>query len=1159
MGGIVGKIGTVALLLVAVAISGTWNTYSSTDSDRIGKSTSGLARQSSQRQISRQGGVSPLSYRSPGATHKLLVPSDEASITDLRRQARRATAYGAYTLLEVSDETLAAMSASFGRAQLRDDLNLILLRRGQIDTTAAAPQVRADLRLSGGADKAGDSARSLHLVQLFGPPTPSAVRRLQSSGARIISYVPNNAYLLYGSRAQLERLRGMKNEADVVQWESPFHPAYKIDPRVSTDSVEQVRLSIELIDVPGAEGALATVKSVARAVLMPEFRAAGTIHIKVLTEAYNVAQLARLGEVLAIEPWGEVRRHDERANQIVAGVTVDETVNNVRLTRPANPGYLTFLTSLGFTSNFDFAVDIGDTGLDRGSATLPNLHRDFLDQAGNSRIAYLHDFTFTPTASPAHDPNGHGTLNASIVGGYNVGAGSQFSDNLGYQYGLGVAPFVRIGASRLFNDDGDFIESSSFGQVLNLAYSSGARISNNSWGICIGLNGFCNIYSHDSRVYDALVRDTDPNSQEYQQMVVVFSAGNDGASAPQVVSIPGTAKNVITVGASEGFRATGANGEPLQDGCDVPAVAADNAQDVVIFSSGGPVQDGRNKPDLVAPGTHITGAATQSPLFASKSLDEIGTCDFYYPAGQTLYTWSSGTSHAAPLVSGGAALAFQWLKTRLSKEPSPALVKAFLLNSTSYLTGRNSNDSLPGARQGWGLLNISRMFETTDRIIYDQAPERVFNESGGAPFETTGVITDPTKEFRVMLAYTDAPGVGLSNAPYVNQLNLEVVVGGVVYHGNVFEGPYSKTGGQADVLNNVQGVRLPAGTTGPFLVRVRPTIIAGDGLPFNGVELDQDFALVVSNGRETATPILSVDVEEVTVTHANNSTDRSLIPGETAIIKIGVHNASPTVAANGSQATLSLIGTSVSSQARFPAIPAGGTLSNETAFSLAVPANLRCGATAELRLQLDTELGKVTLPVRLQVGRTTSSVVVLDDDVDSARVKWKTKKGFSISESVGLSGRKSYRAVDPGLEERDQQLSLLFTKKAFLIPENAANVRMSFYHIFNFEPGFDGGVLEISTDDGVSWLDMGTRVLSGGYDGKVTAASENPLGNRFAWTSRGKAGVFSRVVVNLDEFAGQRIRLRFLAGFDGATGIRDGYQGWFIDDIKITADSSACQ
>src|SRR5689334_24547864 len=59
------------------------------------------------------------------------------------------------------------------------------------------------------------------------------------------------------------------------------------------------------------------------------------------------------------------------------------------------------------------------------------------------------------------------------------------------------------------------------------------------------------------------------------------------------------------------------------------------------FSSGGPTFDGRAKPDIVAPGTHIHGAASQSQFF-----NGVGICPgvpVFQPPNQQLYTWSSGT------------------------------------------------------------------------------------------------------------------------------------------------------------------------------------------------------------------------------------------------------------------------------------------------------------------------------------------------------------------------------------------------------------------------------------------------------------------------------------------------------------------------------------
>ncbi|MEK6321320.1 MAG: S8 family serine peptidase [Acidobacteriota bacterium] len=1102
-------------------------------------------------------GIKPLSYRSPGAAHKLMLPADDPQLEQRllsSRSQRKLKNYGAYSLVEVSDAELNSLDdATLERAHLRDDLNLVMLKRGQIDTTGPAPIISDDLR------QPETTSRTLHLVQLFGPPTPESLHRLTATGAKVVGYVPNNTYLLWTTRSERQRLRAIRQSADsnVVQWDGPYHPAYKLDSHIKLDSVEQISASIQILDVPESANTIALVKSIANKVLMDEFRTSGAVHIKVLAESYKLKELAKVSDVLAIEPWSPMKLMDERADQIVAGALSFEMVNNIQVARPTGPGYLAFLNSVGFNSDFDFSVDVGDTGFDIGSTDAAKVHPDFLNASGTSRVAYLHDFTqdshpADPTILPNHDALGHGTINASIIGGYNSKSGSAFADAEGFQYGLGIAPFARIGVSKLFPDDSRSALFS-YTDFIVAAYQSGARLSNNSWGACEPGDNFCNLYVDDTRVFDSLVRDADFNAPGNQSMTILFASGNDGDINAPSVSIPGTAKNVITVGLSENVR-------DGSDGCIGPT-GADNAQDVVFFSGYGPVQDGRAKPDLVAPGSHMQGAASQDKLYAAT-----GVCARYFPLGQTLYTWSTGTSHSTPVVTGGAALSYQWLKTNLGGEPSPALVKAFILNSTSYINGRFGGGDLPGEHQGWGLLNLARMFESTNRIIYDESPSRTFTESGGAAFETTGVVVDSSKEFRAMLVWTDPPGNPATNAPYVNQLNLEVIVGGVVYNGNHFSGQYSTPGGQMDFINNVQGVRLPAGITGPFAIRVRPTIIAGDGVPGNFSELDQDFALVVTNGRATELPVLAVEpsgdvAAGVTILHADGKTDASLIAGEMAKITVTVRNQSQTTAATIQSSALSL-GSSNQTSSTFSAIAPGQAGTNAEPFQIQVASNLQCGSVANLQLQLDTAGGRFTLPVRVQVGRPSQpggpEETLLFDDVDNSRVKWKMKGGFGPVSGPAKSGTMSFHTQDQGKDKNNSQLTQLFTKKGVTIPANGGQVRLSFFHIFNFEPGYDGGVAEISTDEGLTWQDLGPQILIGGYDGKVTQASVNPLGNRFAWTSRGKPGVFSQVVINLSEFAGKRMKLRFLAGFDNATGINDGYTGWFIDDIRITAVMYSC-
>ena len=1153
----------VASLLLIIALVGALPARSDNGAGRLRQSDEGaIAEKRGKRRAS-----TPLSYRSPGSKHKLLIPAEDVELAQEfipSRATGKTRRYGAYSLVEVSDQQLASLnSRTLERAEVRDDLNLVLLKRGQIDTAGPAPKVSGDLLQPSGLTHA------LHLVQLFGPPTPDSFRAIEATGVKVVCYVPNNTYMVWATPAQLGRVRALGQRSDIVQWEGPYHPAYKLDPRIKLDSVEQIPVSIQIIDTREAGRTLSLIKSVARKVLMDEFRTSGIIHIKALAESYRLPEIARVADVIAIEPWPEMKLMDERANQILANSLSVETVNSIQVYRPTSPGYMGFLNSLGFNADFDFAIDISDTGFDIGSADAARVHQDFLNSAGTSRVAYLNDFTNDFHSSdqsvlPTHDASGHGTVNASIALGFNNKTGAAFTDSQGYLYGLGVAPFARLGVSKIFTDSGDFANFSY--SFIEAAYRGGARISSNSWGACDSDSGFCNLYYDDSQAFDSFVRDADPFTPGNQNMVILFAAGNEGDANVPSVAIPGTAKNTITVGLSENVRGT------ESDGCGVGASRADNAQDVIDFSGFGPVQDGRAKPDLVAPGTHMQAAASQDKFYGMASPKDIGVCNKFFPPVQTLYTWSSGTSHSTPAAAGGAALAYQWFITHNAAEPSAALVKAFMLNSTSYLSGRFGGDNLPGAHQGWGLLNLARMFEQTSRLVFDESSSRTFTESGGAPFEVTGVINDSSKEFRVMLAWTDATSTSVTNAPYVNQLNLEVVINGNVYNGNVFKGQYSTTGGQKDFLNNTQGVRLPAGTTGTFVVRVRPTVIAGDGVPGNGLDLDQDFALVVTNGREAAVPVLSLDTvndvtQGVSINHADGKTDPYILPGETAKITVGVNNKS-----QAAQAAIDTYQISITSNGRtnlkggsstFPVIAPGQSGANAEPIELVIPSDLRCGSVAELKLTLATAGVQFELPVRVHVGRPVPSTDVLttllSDDVDGGRVKWKKKKGFDVATDIGRSGENSYHVEDAGKAKNDDQESTLLMKKAITIPSDMGSVRLSFYQIFDFEPGFDGGVLEITDDDGENWQDLGSRIIVGGYDGKVTSASDNPLGNRFAWTSRGKPGVFSPVVINLDDFAGKKIRLRFIAGFDGKDGIREGYTGWFIDDIQITANQFSCK
>ena len=299
-------------------------------------------------------------------------------------------------------------------------------------------------------------------------------------------------------------------------------------------------------------------------------------------------------------------KRDERQNQIIAG--------NLTGSSPTPGDYLAYLLAHGFTfgSTSTFGVNVSDSGVDNATTT-PNhfgLYRlGDPTVPANSRVVY-NRLEGTPNGgSTLQGCDGHGNLNTHIVGGYvptgGIFAAFPHADASGFRYGLGVAPFVKFGSSVIF--DPNSFTFPDFENLESKAYNDGMRISTNSWG------SSSNAYTVASQAYDALVRDAQPTGSTFpvagnQEYVIVFAAGNDGAGA-NTVGEPSTGKNVITVGASENVQAFGG-----ADGCGVGDTGADSANDIIGFSSRGPTSDGRKKPDLVAPGTHVSGGVAQAAI-----------------------------------------------------------------------------------------------------------------------------------------------------------------------------------------------------------------------------------------------------------------------------------------------------------------------------------------------------------------------------------------------------------------------------------------------------------------------------------------------------------------------------------------------------------------
>lgn len=108
----------------------------------------------------------------------------------------------------------------------------------------------------------------------------------------------------------------------------------------------------------------------------------------------------------------------------------------------------------------------------------------------------------------------------------------------------------------------------------------------------------------------------------------------------------------------------------------------------------------------------------------------------------------------------------------------------------------------------------------------------------------------------------------------------------------------------------------------------------------------------------------------------------------------------------------------------------------------------------------------------------------------------------------------------------------------------ASPPNLSFWHWFNTEGSYDGGVLEISTNNGSTWSDIGfNNFIKGGYNGTMDASTIIP--GRKAWT--GNSNGFIKTIVNMVPYANQVVKLRYRFTSDDGTKL----EGWYVDDIAL--------
>jgi len=627
--------------------------------------------------------------------------------------------------------------------------------------------------------------------------------------------------------------------------------------------------------------------------------------------------------------------------------------------------------------------------------------------------------------------------------------------------------------------------------------------------------------------YNTYARDLDALAYSLPYYQIFWAAGNDRSDNPangdSVALVPGgaavaydatlhppgdrvyrggydtigfnaLAKNVLTIGAvtdavSGGLRSV-------------------ESANMTGFSSWGPTDDGRIKPDLVANGNVL------------KSTSYTGDAN---------YSYMSGTSMATPNAAGTSQQLVHWLNILFTNR----VMRASTLKALLIHTADDKGNAGPDYQYGWGLVNgkaaadLLAAYRTnagTRRVIED----RVATNRASVSF---GFTWDGVSPVRATLCWTDPAGTattsGDSRTPrLVNNLDLRVIgPDGTPYQPWVmpFVGDWSTnslaspatTG--SNTTDNVEQVLIAApAAAGVYTARVTfAGTLTGGSQPFSlilsGMEANQraPAPALTASAPGSGTGVLPFML----------GGDHFMLGADVRLRRLAQEVRGANVAVLGDTA-----------EARFDTagMPGGWwrmTLTNPdgqravlwNAFAVLGPL-----------WSEDFETNDVAAK-----GWTFLS------DVGASQWALSTAQSVSPTRSVFSPGAAT--ASDTSL-----------VSPAVSIPADAAVLRLTFWHDFDLQSARDGGVLEFSLDGG-AWYDVaasgsGASFAANGYNSTI-ASVPNPLNGRAAWS--GDGGGFTQVTVDLADaakYAGHSLRMRWRLGTNSNTASA----GWYVDDVALS-------
>ncbi|QOJ02359.1 MAG: S8 family serine peptidase [Planctomycetia bacterium] len=670
---------------------------------------------------------------------------------------------------------------------------------GAVKAGEGSGQAGAGSSQAGAAAAQANAAGSAHVIVQFETPVTRAMReQLTAGGLTLQSYLGDNAYFAHvdGSKLNAElaaQVPGFSRVAP-IHLEAKLHPdlaAGEIVPWSVVPRDGVVKLKGEGDESP-ALGDAGRLWAATEDDLKDPFVAAYVIFHPDVSLEDGVAKIHELD--------GRVMSYLYTINGLVvelpyANLKVLGLEDSVQWIEPPLPpmGELNAENRVRTGANIVQAAPYNLTGagvkvMVYDGGKIRTTHQDF---QGRGVIG-----ASEPACSTVSD---HATHVSGTIGG----AGVANANNKGMAPGVDIVSYgfqqsatgttcPSLSAGFLYTDPGDALVD--YTNAFNVA---GAVISNNSIGTNTAPNGFNCAWEGDYGAMDILI-DSMVRGSLGQPIRVVWANGNERSSGRcgttyRTTAPPACAKNHITVGALNS-----------------------NDDSVTSFTSWGPADDDRMKPDLSAPGCQVGGDAG------------VTSCG---SASDTAYTSKCGTSMASPTVCGLSALLLQDYRAQFPGNPD------FRNSTLKILLAHTAVDLFnpgPDYQTGYGSVRIQPAvdFMRTGNFLENTV------SGTGETFQAVVIVSPLDTQLKVTLAWDDVPGTANTIPELVNDLDLRVFdASNTQYYpwtlGGIANPAAPAVRTQRNSVDNIEQVVIDAPAPGAYRVEVHGFNVPQGPQPFS--------------------------------------------------------------------------------------------------------------------------------------------------------------------------------------------------------------------------------------------------------------------------------------------------------------------------------------